>query len=75
MSKPKRGRNQFRRWFLYTFELPTSADYATMRAALEDAFREPVEFAEWLAAKLGLPPDSDFAALRAELERRLSIEP
>ena len=70
MSKPKRGRNQFRRWFLHTFNLPPTADYAAMRNALEEVFREPIEFAEWLAARLGLPPDSDFSALKAALERR-----
>ena len=34
-SRPIRNRNAFRRWLLYVLELPTTATYAEIRAALE----------------------------------------
>ena len=34
-SRPIRSRNAFRRWLLYILDLPTTATYAEIRAALE----------------------------------------
>jgi hypothetical protein len=34
-AHPIRTRNQFKRWLLYILDLPTTATYAEIRAALE----------------------------------------
>ena len=34
-SRPIRTRNQFKRWLLYILDLPPTATYAQIRAALE----------------------------------------
>ena len=34
-SLPIRARNQFKRWLLYILDLPPTATYAEIRAALE----------------------------------------
>ena len=34
-SRPIRTRNQFKRWLLYILDLPPTATYAQIRAAME----------------------------------------